>query len=80
LQELLTGAYAKRVLAQLELKAHLHLTVDGEEELHTCGICECYMPLKVWMPIDRARVVTPDWASFPEWCWLVKGDKYEVTS
>lgn len=70
LQELLTASVAGYVRRQLELKTHLKMRVEHEEELHTCGICECWMPLKVWLNIERARGVTPDWQQFPANCWL----------
>ena len=70
LQELLTGIVGGLVKKQLELKAHLELRVEREAELHTCGLCECYLPLKCWCPLDIARANTPDWQTFPSMCWL----------
>lgn len=69
-QEIMTSKVAGIVQRQLEMKAAMKLSVDREPELHTCGICECWLPLKVWLPIERAREVTPDWQSFPGNCWL----------
>lgn len=70
LQELITGSAAGYVRRQLELKTHLNMRVEGEEKLHTCDMCQCWLPLKVWLSIERAREVTPDWQQFPANCWL----------
>jgi len=75
LQELLTSAVANMVHSQLELKNQLEMRVEGEAKLHTCGMCECWMPLKVWLTLERAREVSPDWLHFPDNCWLKVGDK-----
>ncbi len=69
-EELLTKPIASIVKRQIEMKSEMHLHVDGEAELHTCGICHCYMPLKVWVPLPIARDNTPDWPAYPVNCWL----------
>lgn len=57
----------------MELKAGMGLQVKREKELHSCGICLCWMPTKVWCDLEFAREVTPDWQGFPAWCWLHGG-------
>jgi len=69
-QEIITGRAAGYVRHQLELKHHLDLHVTREAELHTCDMCQCWLPLKTWLPIERARKITPDWPQFPSNCWL----------
>lgn len=73
--EALTMEEVTRPLAQvlrraMELKADMKLRVEGEERLHTCGVCLCWMPTKVWCSLEFAREVTPDWQQFPDNCWL----------
>lgn len=69
-QEYVTGPVANVVRGQLEIKTGMKLAVANEDKLHTCGICECYLPLKVWVPLELARQHTPDWQNFPSNCWL----------
>lgn len=63
---------AKRALASrlFKVREELQLSVAREAELHLCGLCGCYMPMKVLVPLEHARSNTPDWGSFPEGCWL----------
>ena len=48
----LAGDVAKR---HVEAKARLRLAVVDEELLHTCGLCRCYLPLKVHVPMLHIR-------------------------
>lgn len=43
------------VIAHLEAKHRMKLSVQGEELLHTCGLCRCHLPLKVHVPIIHIR-------------------------
>lgn len=69
-EELFKGPVAKIVRMQLELRSKLELRVEGEEKLHTCDLCGCWLKLKVHVPLRIAREGTPDWQQFPTWCWL----------
>lgn len=69
-EELFKGPAARIVRMQLELRSKLELRVEGEERLHTCALCGCWLKLKVHVPLRIAREGTPDWGNFPEWCWL----------
>lgn len=39
----------------LEAKMKARLSVLKEEELHTCQICSCYLPLKIHVPYKHIR-------------------------
>lgn len=69
-REAVTAPIANMTRRQMEVKAALKLHVERESELHSCGLCGCYMPLKVWLPIELARENTPDWPTFPANCWM----------
>ncbi len=69
--EFLTKPAAQSFKRMLEVKAEMKMRVAREDELHTCGLCLCFMPTKVWCDLDFARRVTPDWQRFPSACWLI---------
>lgn len=69
-EELYKGAVAEPIRRHMEMRSHLMLRVEGESELHLCGLCRCVMKLKVHVPLDVARRNTPDWHNFPDNCWL----------
>ncbi len=50
---------AEIIKAQVEKKNELKLEVKGEENLHTCQICWCQLPTKIWTPIDQILSGTP---------------------
>lgn len=64
-EELFKGVVANWVRMELELKGKLELRVEGEEKLHVCTLCGCWLPLKVHVPLKIARDNTPDWQSYP---------------
>jgi NAD-dependent dihydropyrimidine dehydrogenase PreA subunit len=68
--EMATKPAATLLRRVMEVKGEMKLKVAREDELHTCGICLCWLPTKVWCGLDFARAVTPDWQKFPEHCWL----------
>lgn len=67
---------AERIRLHLERKNELDLRVEGEENLHTCDICWCHLPLKVHVPISSILAGTPDnmllkfQQAYPA-CWIV---------
>ena len=69
-EEVFKGVVAGTVLKQVELKGKLGAMVHGEDKLHLCNLCGCWLPLKVHVPLHIARENTPDWQNYPEHCWL----------
>lgn len=61
-------AIASEVSKLMRLKLELNLHVEQEEHLHVCDKCDCYLPLKVWVPIKHISATT-DTNEMPEWCW-----------
>ena len=72
--EVVVGGVASLARLQLELKSKMGLQAWGEERLHTCELCGCYLRLKVHVPLEIARTNTPDWHQFPDFCWIRKDD------
>jgi hypothetical protein len=73
----LTGLVARAILAQRRVKTERGLQVSCEDALHTCTVCDCHLPLKVWVPwktiFDRTH---PDkLKEFPEQCWILTETK-----
>jgi hypothetical protein len=63
----------------LEAKSRMRLSVLKEEELHTCGLCRCYLPLKIHVPHvhirqnqreEVRRAIMKDMPS----CWQLSND------
>ena len=50
---------AEVIREQSEEKTKLNLSVQGEENLHTCAVCWCSLPLKVHVPLDHILSGTP---------------------
>lgn len=68
---------AMHIKRQKELKSSLDLRVKGEKQLGICSVCQCCIPLKIWVPFQdlmkgdgRSRL-----PEFPEHCWMVKESK-----
>jgi hypothetical protein len=57
---------------QLELKEGMELRLSVEESLHMCAKCGCCLKLKVWVPTDHIRAITPEKTlqEMPDYCWI----------
>jgi hypothetical protein len=67
----LSETIAGEIKRQAGLKNHLELTVQGEDALHTCDVCDCCIQLMVWCPDELfvknyARVEA---GLYPVFCW-----------
>jgi hypothetical protein len=73
----LTNEIAKVIREQVEAKNNLKLVVTNESKLHTCDICWCYLPLKVFVPMNKILADTDEKTlqqfqhEWPE-CWVNK--------
>lgn len=70
----ITKSIADAIHEQLKVKHDLELMVNGEENLHTCSVCLCNLPLKMWTPKDLILKHTSQevMSELPEWCWMKK--------
>ena len=68
------NAIAQTILAELEVKNHLHLKSASEDSIWMCRPCGCCLKLKVWTPIEHIKAHTrPEQLSeFPNYCWIKK--------
>lgn len=74
---LLPETLAVSFKACVEIKTHLKLTVEGEDRLGWCEICNCNLPLKVHVPLKTILNHTPaeTLGKFPEFCWIKNESK-----
>lgn len=69
----LTDFIADEIKKQIELKNHLELHVDGEQQLETCTICDCVNRLQIWCPEKLFQFYTrADAIRYPVFCWKRK--------
>jgi hypothetical protein len=76
---ILQTAAGESIRQLLEIKNHAKKRVDGEKSLHTCNACNCYLRLKVWVPIEHIvkHMSAGEMEKFPAWCWQRKESKLE---
>lgn len=67
--ETLTAMVSNELRGQLKIKDDLNLKLPDPQP-HICGACDCYLPLKVWAPIDRI-LETTDSAELDPKCWIL---------
>lgn len=58
---------AEAIRKQEEVRHQVELRTSHDARLHNCGVCSCYLKLKVWVPLANI----PEEPGFPSWCWLV---------
>jgi hypothetical protein len=69
--ELITTLATSELRLQLEIKHHLHLSVENEDQLHVCDACDCHLPTKIWQPIHIIKEHT-DLDTLHYNCWIRK--------
>lgn len=52
------GAAAAELRTLIEVKNDLDLHLEDESNLHSCMVCDCFLPLKAWVPIDHVLTHT----------------------
>lgn len=64
---------AKAIKNQMQLKNSLGLRTNGIKSLHSCGACECYLPLKIWLPLEQAlsNMDASEISQLDPSCWLM---------
>jgi hypothetical protein len=70
-------AIAKAIKSQVELRNELGLRTNGIKSLHTCQACLCYLPLKVFVPIENlaAYETAETLANYDPNCWVLAESK-----
>lgn len=69
---------ASVIRAWASRKNEMNLSVLGEDKLHSCDVCLCSLPTKVWVPMKTILERTPNAmiekfkAEAPEKCWMRK--------
>lgn len=68
---LLVESVAKALKRRMEVKLCRELHVDGIEAIHTCSGCSCYLPVKIWFPLQQIYPTEKQKPLFWEKCWLL---------
>jgi hypothetical protein len=56
---------------QMELKNSIGLKTEGIKDLKTCSLCSCYLPLKIFVPLENLGVDEKEALElWPQWCWI----------
>ena len=69
------GALAAKEVAHLiEVKHDLSLRTSLDDKIHTCSVCDCHLPLKIWVPLKHLKNYTSDDVRSRLWdhCWIKK--------
>lgn len=79
-----TSPAAAAIKSHIESKNQMKLSVDGEQNLNVCMICRCWLPLKVWTPMETLLACTPEKVlndfkeKYPP-CWMITETKTPAT-
>lgn len=78
---LLETPVSKTIRAVMAYKEQRKIAVRGEENLGTCRVCLCHLPLKVHVPIAFIAEETDaaDLAEFPDFCWVKREINHHAT-
>ncbi len=60
LQEKLSTLILKAAFAIFKLKTHTHIKIETEPKLGICKVCGCFLPLKIFVPLEHILKFTPD--------------------
>jgi hypothetical protein len=62
---------ARAIKNQVSLKNKLGLKTKGIKSLKTCAACDCYLPLKIWLPLANILPEPEQKDKFDSKCWLL---------
>lgn len=67
------GEVAARIKKTVELKNSMKLQTTVDDKLQSCESCSCWMPLKVWVPMEHIKSHdTPEvLAKLDKNCWVL---------
>jgi hypothetical protein len=68
---------AETIRTVLEIKSDLDLKLPDEDKLHSCTACDCWVPLKSFVPISHIKETTDEetLAKLHPKCWILKESK-----
>lgn len=71
LDEIIKGVFTNIVRRQIMLRNSMNLHVEGEENLHICGVCHCVLELLVWVPTKTIKETKSKelLEETPDFCW-----------
>lgn len=60
---------AARIKQYEEVKHSITLKTEHDADIKGCSVCGCWLPLKVWVPVEHLKNDADD---FPSHCWIRK--------
>ncbi len=60
---------------QMGVRHFLELNTPQDVNLHTCELCDCPLPLKIWQLHRRVKLEPEEVSKYPSYCWLIKESK-----
>lgn len=69
----MTKHVAEAISEQVSQKAHMELKTPHDSKIHFCDSCGCYLPLKVWVPLNTIteHMDIEDIAALHPDCWIL---------
>ena len=67
----ITESVAQAIKEQVELKNHLGLKTQGIKSLKSCKACDCFLPLKIFVPLERILPNEDEKSKLHPACWLL---------
>lgn len=69
-----TGLVARSIKEQLEAKNAMGLDTPVDDKLRTCSACTCWIPLKIWCPIEHIleRTTEQGISALDPGCWVIR--------
>jgi hypothetical protein len=70
----LEGTIAENIRSLVAIKNDMILTLPDEKKLYSCKACDCWLPLKAWVPIEFIKDSTDaeTMQKFHKSCWIPK--------
>lgn len=66
-----TESVAKAIKAQMHLKNTIGLRTAGIKSLRSCIACDCWLPLKIWIPLENILPDEEMRGKLDKSCWLI---------
>lgn len=66
------GRGANAAMNELKKRIIQTRSTPSDNNLKSCALCGCYLPVKVWIPIDAMGITKEDANAYPAFCFIKK--------
>jgi hypothetical protein len=72
----LEAVAASELRTLISIKSDLQLKLSNEDSLNSCSVCDCFISLKCFVPLDHILANTSEatMKAFPDHCWVKRKD------